>query len=315
MTTTIDAEASDLFTSEGKTSEGRWPLLERRDVMVTPSNARIAYDKYQFRRQREISRAHVAKYAEAMRSGTFKPGTVITLAKCDAGEWLVDGNHTLLAVESSGINFLLTIERRSVEDEADAAALYATFEARKRTLGAHMMAAGLDERTGVSPTMLSRFSSGLKLLELEFPEKIPRLIDSVQHQELVSRWAQWAKPVADILAGAPFNTALMTKAGCVALMFLTMRYQPKKAESFWRAIAHNEGLSKGMPQHTAFLELTNGSRKPAVEVFASLSLAWNAYFDDKQLCMLRVFCGPIRVTVKGTPWANKKTGSTKTEPR
>lgn len=307
-----------IFENAPEATAHRWTLYDRKEVMVTPSSARKAYDAYQFKRQREISAAHVAKYSTAMRDGTFKPGSTITVAMdLNGNKWLVDGNHTLLAVEAYGNAFPLTIEYRLVEDEADAAVLYATFESRKRTLGAHMIAAGLDAVTGVSPTMLARFTTGLQMLELGFPAKAPRLSDSAGRQALIARWAEWCKPCCDILAGAPFNKPIIARGAAVAMLFLTVRHQRELAVPFWSAVARNVNLSPGMPQHTAFNELHNSGGRDAsmAEQFAALSLAWNAYFDNRKIGFLRVFCGPIKVTVKGTPWINRLTGTVKMERR
>jgi hypothetical protein len=307
-----------IFSDAPPGTPSRWPLHERKDVMVTPASARRAYDAYQFRRQREIKASYVEKYAAAMKAGTFKPGSVITIAMdLNGHRWIVDGNHTLLAVERFGAAFPLTVEYRLVEDESDAAVLYSTFEARKRTLAAHMVAAGLDESTGVSSSMLARFTTGLYALELDFPAKMPRLSDSASRQALIHRWAEWCKPCGNILAGAPFNKPVMSRSAAVAMLFLTIRYQPETATKFWSGIVNNSGLSPGMPQHTAFNELHNsgGRDTTMAEQFAAMSLAWNAYVDGRSVGFLRVFCGPIKVTVKGTPWNNRLTGTTKTERR
>lgn len=318
MNDTSDTQQQDMFTDCADGQDMRWPLHDRKEVLCSPAQARKAYDCYQFRRQREISRAHVTKYAQAMKAGTFKPLSVITIAMAsDGAKFLVDGNHTLLAIEEYGHPFPITVEIRGVKDEADAAVLYSTFEARKRSLAAHMCAAGLDENTGVSPSMLAHFCPGLNMLELEFPAKIPRLQDSAARQALISRWAPWCKPIASILAGAPFNKMLEKRSATIALMFLTMKYQPEKAKTFWSDIANNRDLHETDPKHTAFtyLSSTGGKACSAAEQFAALSLAWNAYIDGRPIGILRVFCGPIKVTVKGTPWTNRLTGGVKTERR
>lgn len=306
-----------LFDDLEEAAIERWPLMGRKNVMVTPAAARSVYDTCQFRKQREISNRHVEKYAAAMASGTFKECSVVTIAVANKSRWIVDGNHTLLAVEKFGSAFPLTIEYRQVADEDEAAVLYSTFETRKRTLGAHMIAAGLDEITGVSPSMLARFTIGLSALEDGFPAKTHRLIDSAEKQELIGRWKEWCRPCNDLLAGKKYNKAVFSRSAAIALLFLTVRYQPAKAATFWNGILRNDGLFEGMPQHTAYGALNGsiGRDISVAEQFACLALAWNAYVDDKRLGFMRVYCGPIRVTVKGTPWVNRLTGSVKTEKR
>ena len=316
--TTPPMNDSDIFGNADPSTIDRWPLFSRQDVMVTPAMSALVMDRYKFLRQRIISMPTVQKYADAMRNNTFKPGSVVTIAMDGGGKkWLVDGNHTMMAVQDYGNPFSLCVETRLVENESDAAVLYSTFEARKRSTGAHMQAFGLDVLTGVSGTMLGRFSTGLHMLEMEFPQKFPRLVDAAQRQALVARWADTCKPVADMLSGAQYNNLIFGRSSSVAMVFLTVKHQPDLAIPFWGSIVNNDALQFGSAAHTIHKYLSDkGGRSclPA-EQFAALAVGWNAYVAGRRTSVLKVFVGPIVVTVDGTPWRNRRTGSTKPQPK
>lgn len=309
----FDLSSDDLFVGEAA-SDTRWPIFDTKRLSITPKSARSVYDAYQFSRQRRISKDHVAKYAAAMDAGTFKPHSTVTVAQAPNGQkWIVDGNHTLLAVEAYGHPFPLTIEFRHVADEEDAAVLYSTFEARKRSLADHMVAANLSQLTGVSASMLALFTPGLHLLELSIPERLPRLVDVAFRQQLVEKWAPQCPIVKEILHAGAASRLLTSRSACVALMFLTVKHQPERAFKFWRRIAENDGLTKSSPQHTVFNLLGSpivGQLAP--EQFKRLSLCWNAWFNGvTKYENPKVYAGPIHVTVAGTDWVEVKTGGIK----
>jgi hypothetical protein len=305
--------SDDLFVGE-ELHDTRWPIFDTKRLSITPKSARAVYDAYQFSRQRRISKDHVAKYAAAMEAGTFKPHSTVTVAQAPNGQkWIVDGNHTLRSVEAYGHPFPLTIEFRHVADEEDAAILYSTFEARKRSLADHMVAANLSQSIGVSPSMLSRFTPGIHLLELDIPERLPRLVDVAYRQKLVEMWAEQCPIVKAILADAPSAKIMGARAACIALIFLTVKHQPEKAVQFWRPIALAANLSPGSPQYTAWSTLgspTAGQLAP--EQFKRLALCWNAWFNGtEEFKLTKIFAGQIYVTVAGTDWVNRKTGGFK----
>src|SRR5690606_12147457 len=75
-------------------------------------------------------------------------------------------------------------------------------------------------------------------------------LDSARHLwGLASRFEEMIQP-------APHNVRnRLRNPGVLAVALMTVKYQPKLAEEFWRGLAENDGLRRGDPRHTLLNDL------------------------------------------------------------
>lgn len=78
---------------------------------------------------------------------------------------------------------------------------------------------------------------------------------------------------------------------------MAFRHQPETAVSFWQGLSDNDGLRKGDARHTylRLLSEPDGGRSTAENGARSAAVAWNAFFEGRQLTMIRVMPGKFRI--------------------
>jgi hypothetical protein len=292
--------------TEKEKSSVRWPVERTKITVLNKEDAAKLYNGLQFPQQRRIKNRTVAEYVEDLNKDAFRD-SVITIGKTPTGaQWILDGNHTLLSIIESGISLLVRIEVRSVRDENDAGALYDTFDASPRTMSDIITFYGLTEETKVSSSRLNRFSSGILLIERNFPEKLPKTFQKLERVHAISRWKGTCPLANKALEGAGNNaTTILRRTAAVAMMMFTFKYSPEKAMPFWKAIA-NVSFKSGDPTRATYTYLTSADKPHPGEQFLALSLCWNAYFRGQELSTPHVYGGKNTVTILGTPWADHK---------
>src|SRR5579875_3709638 len=106
--------------------------LRTEALMVTPAMAKMLRASCHFERQRPINARNVERLAMEMRRGWFITGTPVFMAVLPDGSMrIVNGNHTLEAVQSSGVSIPLAFIYSKVSDIEGAARIYACLDLQK----------------------------------------------------------------------------------------------------------------------------------------------------------------------------------------
>lgn len=258
-------------------------------MLMTPDEARRWRDQKHFERQRSLGTRNISRLHHEMKRGRFVAGTQIFICVLPNGaEVIINGNHTLEAICVSGIAQYLTITRHPVKDINEAGLLYATFDSqKKRSFVDAMKASGFQ----VEFRNVASFGSAINWILMGFTREggsvqksIPDLMEKIEDYKDV------AESFGELMIGAPRECSkFLKRAPIMAVAFETLKYQPSLAQEFWGAIAKDDGLREGMPEHT-FLRYMRSSIASHNRLYwaRAAALAWNAKFKQRQLSAVRV---------------------------
>lgn len=266
--------------------------------------------------QRTLRQYHVKYLALMMHRGTFAQGT-INFAVTLSGTYLVNGQHTLNAIISSGLPQELSVVYHYVSDD-DLPVLYASFDrglTRTHTDTISMYDIFGDE--GFSKTFVGHVSSGLDLVATGFaPDTaygsniLNLLRSSAIRAELIREWKKEARffyyDVYSLLGGLTSGQkAMFSRKPIIALALVTYRYNKNLASQFWHGAVKDDALKKGDPRKTLIYFLVNTPRMtyPPHIYSKYIVTSWNAFYHKKEINQLKVYQEsrgkPIQI--EGTP--------------
>lgn len=286
-------------------------ILREGRVSISPALAERILAEANYARQRRVYGHHVALLADAMRRNRWTAGSQIAFGWLGGRLHLVNGQHRMHAIIAAQRTIEVQVLIEAVDTEAELAALYYRFDVqqRRRSTSEVLNAAEIAQQHGLSAGMtkaafeaVALIGNGLKPINYQQEPVKARSVDA----RLDAARAWW--PTAGLFQQAikRADTTLKAKllsTGVVAVGLVTLRYQPEKAEAFWRGVAADDGLRVGDPRRTLIKDLMGrrlnvGRQAQAVIVSA---LAWNAFFLGKPLKILKVYEG-ADPKVLGTPF-------------
>lgn len=270
-------------------------------------------DNCGYEHQRSVSERHVAVLADLMKRGRWQPKSQIDFAVLDGRYILINGYHRGYAQVRSGKTIPWSIALHPAKNETDLRSLYYAFDTNVRPRGSRdiLKAAEFSEIMGVPAEMSDALYRAVPYLASKFatnPKEKNFLVEKQADRRLALA-SDYAKAAARFYAateGMPGGRRSKFKSGAiVAVAVATFRYQSETAWEFWTGVAHNDGLKRGDPR----LALCNDfmTRKAAgatVQAFAPSMIAWNAYFNDKPLQLIKVLDSFVPV-IDGTPFDGK----------
>jgi hypothetical protein len=288
--------------------------LEEGVVNFTPARANHILATCRYERQRPIDKLHVATLLEHMKRGSWRERVQIAFARVN-GRWiLIDGYHRLTAQAQSGRDIVWTVTIYDAASEAEVDTLYYKFDTNLRQRSANNIAGAvrLADRAGISKTMASNLQRAAKVIMSDMrvgtgsltQEQIIQLRMADAVLEACHAYAAQAAMAEELFSAAPaLLRAKIKSGGFLAVILVTLRHQEKFARAFWGGLAENDGLKKGDPRRTLFMALTDrsfntGNMQQSVIVPAK---AWNAFFDQQPLQMIRVTAGQT-IKIAGTPF-------------
>lgn len=285
------------------------PALSAKIVKVDPILARHLRDTCQFERQRNLSDRNIERLAFEMVEGRFIPGTPLYFCQLPDGVLiLVNGNHTLEAICTSGATQLLTFITAPVASLEDVAAIYSTFDIHKaRTWLDALKAVGMED---VMPRS-DKVASAVGVIMGGFKHNKPTLAATSRavRFEKMEEYKVAASMLHTALAGgSKSNVRLVVRAAVMAVALETFKHQPTTAFEFWRGLVLDDGLVKGDARKTLLNYLRDnpatGSNKVDVATSKACALAWNAYYANKEWVQCRPNNAEV-FTLSGTPWTRK----------
>lgn len=284
-------------------------LLASEIVNCTPEMAKKINKNCLFERQRPMSATHVQRLASEMKRGWFLAGTPVFFCILPGDKQiLVNGQHTIEAIATSGVTIPLTFIRQGVASLEEAAKAYACFDIqRSRTWMQAAQAQGLGDKI----PMLSAALPAMSWIMRGFRDAHDMSAGTLQsRQARFDAIKDYQGPLMSIwtmLNETPIlNQRSIKRAAVFAVAMVTTKAQPSMGEEFWGGMAKDDGLRVGDPRRTLLKYLQNNTvREAARDMLLATALAWNAFFENRSL----ETCKPRQMKVfqlKGTPWSFTK---------
>lgn len=288
-------------------------------MMIEPELAQRILSEANYQGQRKIDHRAVGVYAEMMRRGLWQVADPIAFGRLAGRLVLVNGQHRLHAIVAFGRPVEFRVAINDCETERDLRSLYYRYDTvmRIRTKPQILSAVGLAEEKGVGKGTARAVFSAINIIVNGFttPSNHTRSAAALAKMSIVDLrmeacdpWWEPAKALEVALkrGQSEINNRIM-RATTYAVALITMRYQPEKAEKFWRGVAENDGLKRGDPRHTFVRDLL--SRNTAVgtndQGIIATAHAWNAFYDGRQLHHIKVG-SDHSLRIAGTPIGNRR---------
>lgn len=272
-------------------------VIQSGSMSIGPPLAQRILDEANYERQRPISRPAVKLAAEHILRNSWIDGHQIWFAMLDGRLHLADGQHRLTAIVETGRTKLFTVQIVPVQTMEDVHRLYHRLDrfGRRRTVAEMLNSAGVAEDQQLSKLMVAAAFKAAPMLADGFASKRygtggPLPTDDDKLDFLVTWWPEIRKFEA-LIGPAPHEVKRgLMNAGVLAVAMLTLRQQPGKAADFWSGVAMNDGLRRGDPRHTfvAYVSRHNMGRQGG-EGCRGAAVAWNAYYEARNLTIIRVF--------------------------
>lgn len=283
-------------------------------VTIAPGIAKRILDEINYDRQRAVKQWRVQLTEHKVKDGVWNPYlSDIHIALLPDGTMvLVNGQHRLHAFAALGVAVKTKLTLVPAKDLEEVRKLYGQYDLGISDRNEHELvkAAGLDEAIQVAPKTAEILVKAVAIIENGMEPDVRtssnvRLKDFTYRSEKSIEWDREARDVQAVMDLAePALRQKLRRASTMAVMLYTLRHQREKALFFWRSMAENDGLPKRDPRNTLHIDLltrplASGNRRQGVQ---QASLAWNAWFQGRQLKIVKCITG-AEVTIAGTPLA------------
>jgi len=251
---------------------------------------------------------HVRFLRHLLRTGHWRQGAEIHVARIGRDQFLINGQHTLTAIIAEQRDTWLSIVTIDVDTLNDVARLYETFDRNlHRSLEDIYQSDPTIGGLGWTRLQLKAVSGAVGLLatgcaqEARFADIVLALRDPFVRAELIRDWSPEATRVFTEVRGQLRRT--FYRSGVLAVVLATYRYQPDAASTFWPAVCRDSGLTVGMPARALvhFLLATPARLMRGEPYSRHVAVAWNAAYEHRNVDTLvpRAVGNPIRLA--GTP--------------
>ena len=277
---------------------------------ITPAEATIVIENYNYVNQRPFSKKHVDILAIAMENKQFREFTPVDFAVLDGKPHLINGQHTLRALVKSKIPLNLAINLHKTDDLATVESLYGKYDiGRTRSLrdtfgslGAEMALAPRElTAVGVAVSLIMRGFKPIGGADTAIKQYERKNFDNIK--AVMKTWEEEAKAYFACMAPASnFNKLLFMRGSVIAIGLLTFRHNKEKATEFWSAAVLDDGLRNEDPRRALISWLRNNGvmSKYGQVQYKAAAICWNAFFRGKQLTRVHANAdGPLQVL--GTP--------------
>ena len=288
-------------------------------ALVHPDEAMRILEVENFIGQRPRRAGHVKFLAQAMEHERFIPGTAIHFAVYQGKRHLVNGQHTLAAIEVSRHAQLLAIHETQVTSPEQIAELYSRHDrGLQRQLMDGYVAHQFAERHGLSRAQAGDFGGAMPLVLSGFTaassggqnaEMQTYLRDTDIRLAAMREWVQEAREFyEEISFSPPYIMRALHRQSVVSIALVTYRYTGADASEFWREVAKDNGLAATHPAKRLirFL-LDNPARSHSPRIYARyVAACWNAAFEDRSLTKVYARDAMLPIVIAGTPFNGKQ---------
>jgi hypothetical protein len=285
---------------------------------VTPSQAQMWLTENNYEKQRRIRARHVEYLAEEMRRGNFRQGTQIHFAEYEGKLHLVNGQHTLAAIEKSQISQILDV-CFTHEDPKDA--YYRHDVGLKRTASDMFSSLQVADEFGFSATQVNFISASVRFISTGFgnPDgNKSRQLHPDEHISLFREYADAAGLYFEVSAGhGRHMRRAVNRSATMSVAIATYRFaysaNETQVEDFWQGAIFGNGLRSGDPRKAANVHLLSTEVKGGIgrNTMSSakssryLAQCWNAWTEGRSIQYTRVFNDKSTIVINGTPWDGK----------
>ena len=263
--------------------------------------------------QRNINDRHVAVLSDLMKRGRWQSKSQLDFAVLNGRYILINGYHRAYAQVRSGKPILWSIALHHVKSDADLRSLYYAFDTNVRPRGSReiLRAAEFSTLTGVPADLSDSLFRAVPFIASKFatnPKDKNFIVDKQMDLRLAvaNEYAKAAQRLAAATEGMPGGRRGKFKGAAItAVAVITFRYQSETAWEFWTGVAQNDGLKRGDPRLALCNDLmTRHGAGSAAAGFAPSIIAWNAWFNDRQLHQIKVLDSFVPI-IDGTPFDGK----------
>ncbi|MBF0177963.1 MAG: hypothetical protein HQL63_14115 [Magnetococcales bacterium] len=286
-------------------------IHSNKQVKVTPEVAGDWLQHNIFSRQRSMRPRHRDALVQEINAGRFIQGTQIHFVRFRNEQLLVNGQHTLSAIEKAGVPTTLTVLISVAETMDEVAELYSRHDNHlSRSVMDSIKARDLHNQIGMSLKQATNVAAALRFIQGGFRRSDSRCQEDVLAE--VKTWEEEGNAFFETILGGGKDAVLLTKAPILSVALVTFRHQEKKAREFWRQVALNDGLRSNDPRKILheFVDLTRTNRGPFIRgnktvtpayVARAVAVAWNAFFAGNSITRINVVDPDREIVIKGTP--------------
>lgn len=270
-------------------------------------------DNCGYEHQRKVTERHVMVLADLMKRGRWQAKSQIDFAVLNGRYILINGYHRAYAQVRSGKGIAWSIALHPVKTEADLRSLYYAFDTNLRVRGARDILAATEfgQQHGLNDDMAKSLYAAVPMIARRFSTNhydADVLINSQVDLRLgfAAEYAKAAARYAACLDGVPMRRKRkFLVGGITAVAVTTFRYQSETAWTFWTGVAQMENLSRGDARLTLASDfMTRPVASGAVAVIAPSIIAWNAFFNERELRIIKV-TEHFVPAIYGTPFDGK----------
>ncbi len=301
-------------------------------ITITPDMARNLVETLPYEFQRSVRKYHVDDLAEEMRRGTFLHATTIRVMVIKPNpdspdrQYVIDGQHRLRAVISSGIPQLFNLITERVADYKIIARTYGALDrGLRRTIGDGLRPLKLDEEFGINASDVTHLSVAVSFLSSRCitTKGADRKVHSDDRVRWMRLYARYMQEYTTIISGSTShirNSAVRSATLAVAL--LTLRFTAPLAEKqgnpsvseFWSGAVFDDSVSIGDPRklvnrHLLMVGIQGGNRTsgvagdyvPASYAARYIAACFNAYMARETRKMAKVIDSEAPLVLYGVP--------------
>ena len=289
-------------------------LLHDGFVLLSAHDAGLLLDNCRYDRQvRDLTvggKKHARVLADIMKRGAWRSKDKLDFALVGGKYVLLNGHHRLTAQAMSGADIEWTVVIHPCADMTGVADLYYSFDTNLRIRSNHniLAATGIAEEMGLAAMAAEALYRAVPLIEANFDFSaasrdpvIERVID--RRMERMRSFQAEALAFDKAISGAsPVIKKRLRAQGPFSVALMAFRHQREIAADFWAGVSDNDGLRKGDARHTYLRYLTAeiGNGRLSAEAGArAAATAWNAFFEGRQITMIKSAGGKLRIA--GTP--------------
>jgi hypothetical protein len=299
--------------TEGKAKQEVLDFLYEGFVKLTAVEMNRILQACQYEHQRPISEQHMLVLSDLMRRGQWLPKSQIDFAVLDGQYILINGYHRAYAQVRSGKTIEWSVVFHKVRAETDLRSLYFGFDTNIRVRGNRelLRASEFGDINGVPAEMADALYRAVPFIASNFatnPKDRNFLVEKQvdRRLEVAGEYAKAASRYGACLDGLnSHRKSRFRSAGVTAVAVITLRYQSAKAWEFWAGVAGNDGLKRGDPRLALFNDMLSRKATSRVEAFAPAMIAWNAFFNDRELRIIKV-TEHFHPAIDGTPFSGRK---------
>lgn len=279
---------------------------------VSPEWARQVLDENGFDGQRFLRPRHVAYLALEVERREFVPGTPIGLVEFADRTFLVDGQHRLSMVATTGIPQAVSLIRYHAKTLDEVRSVYSGLD---RGLPRHLTdlirVNGIPAELDLTMGQTNALKAGVGMIDCGFAVvgwRGPRTKSGGIRIALMREWADAAQRYFVAVGTHDRHDIVSQKlySGAIAgVGFYTIRHVGERAERFWEGVAQNSGLVKGSPERALIQFLINDAahtrHAPPAVVARAAAAAWNAAHANTPLFQVKPQNVNKPLHLSGTP--------------